>query len=208
MTERILLLTGHLAYPRLIKTMNSLGPTPFAWKVFDIGVKVAALMTEAIILRRVPRPLDADRIILPGRCRADLDALSRELGAKVERGPDEIADLPRLFRPRRPRTPDLSRYDIRIFSEIVDASGVSIDDILRPRRKNARRRCRRHRSRRFAGHTVPQSRRLRPRVESRGTQSQRRFGQCRRTRTRRRGGRGFSLESHRRDARHRAQNIR
>ncbi len=130
MTERILLLTGHLAYPRLIKTMNSLGPTPFAWKVFDIGVKVAALMTEAIILRRVPRPLDADRIILPGRCRADLDALSRELGAKVERGPDEVADLPAYFG-RGGRAPDLSRYDIRIFSEIVDASGVSIDDILR-----------------------------------------------------------------------------
>ena len=73
MTERILLLTGHLAYPRLIKTMNSLGPTPFVWKVFDIGVKVAALMTEAIILRRVARPLEADRIILPGRCRADLE---------------------------------------------------------------------------------------------------------------------------------------
>jgi dihydropteroate synthase-like protein len=129
MTERILLLTGHRAYPRLIKTMNSLGPTPFVWRAFDIGVKVAALMTEAIILRRVPRPLDADRIILPGRCRADLDALSRALGVKVERGPDEVADLPAYFG-RGGRAPDLSRFDIRIFSEIVDASGVSIEDIL------------------------------------------------------------------------------
>ncbi|MGN6764449.1 MAG: DUF6513 domain-containing protein, partial [Rhizobiaceae bacterium] len=43
--ERILLLTGHLAQPRLEKMMVSLGPTPFRWSVRDIGVKVAALMT-------------------------------------------------------------------------------------------------------------------------------------------------------------------
>jgi dihydropteroate synthase-like protein len=129
MAERILLLTGHLAAPRLVKTMNGLGPTPFAWRIFDIGVKVAALMTEAIILRRVPRPIAADRIILPGRCRADIEALSRALGVKVERGPDEIADLPAYFG-RGGRAPDLSQQDIRIFSEIVDASNLSIDEIL------------------------------------------------------------------------------
>src|SRR5579863_3257581 len=111
MAERILLLTGHLAYQRLLKTMTGLGPTPFAWQVFDIGVKVAALMTDVIIRRRLPQPLEADRIIVPGRCRADLTALSRDLGVKVERGPDEIADLPAYFG-RGGRPPDLSRYDI------------------------------------------------------------------------------------------------
>jgi dihydropteroate synthase-like protein len=125
----ILLLTGHLAAPRLVKTMNGLGPTPFAWRIFDIGVKVAALMTEAIILRRVPRPIAADRIILPGRCRADIEALSRALGVKVERGPDEITDLPAYFG-RGGHVPDLSRQDIRIFSEIVDASNLSVEEIL------------------------------------------------------------------------------
>jgi len=35
-------------------------------------VKVAALMTQEIILRRLPRPVEAERVILPGRCRADL----------------------------------------------------------------------------------------------------------------------------------------
>jgi dihydropteroate synthase-like protein len=129
MTERILLLTGHLAYPRLMKTMNGLGPTPFAWRVLDIGVKVAALMTDVIIRRRLPQPLEADKIIVPGRCRADLGALSRDLGVTVERGPDEIADLPAYFG-RGGRAPDLSRYDIRIFSEIVDASELSIDAVL------------------------------------------------------------------------------
>jgi dihydropteroate synthase-like protein len=130
MVERLLLLTGHFAYPRLVKVMNSLGPTPFTWQVFDIGVKVAALMTEAIILHRLRRPLEVDRILLPGRCRADLAALSRELGVPVERGPDEIADLPAYFG-RGGRKVDLSRHDIRIFSEIVDASALSIDVILK-----------------------------------------------------------------------------
>ena len=51
-------------------------------------------MTEEIIARRLPRPLEADRVILPGRCRADLAALTPEFGVPFERGPDEIADLP------------------------------------------------------------------------------------------------------------------
>jgi dihydropteroate synthase-like protein len=129
MAERVLLLTGHFAYPRLVKLMNGLGPLPFAWRVLDIGVKVAALMTEAIILRRLPRPLEADRIILPGRCRADLVSLSREVGVACERGPDEMADLPAFFG-RGGRKVDLSKHEIRIFSEIVDASALSIEALL------------------------------------------------------------------------------
>ncbi|MGH6818917.1 MAG: DUF6513 domain-containing protein [Methylovirgula sp.] len=129
MAERLLLLTGHYAYPRLVKLMSGLGRLPFTWRVHDIGVKVAALMTEAIILRRLPRPLDADRVILPGRCRADLVSLSKEIGIACERGPDEMADLPAFFG-RGGRKVNLSQHDIRIFSEIVDASGLSLEAIL------------------------------------------------------------------------------
>ena len=62
--------------------------------IHDIGVKVAALMTQEIIQRRLPRPVQADRVILPGRCRADLAALTEDFGVAFERGPEEIADLP------------------------------------------------------------------------------------------------------------------
>ena len=55
-TEKILFLTGHLAEPRLSRMLKGLGETEFEWQVLDIGVKVAALMTEAIITRRLPRP--------------------------------------------------------------------------------------------------------------------------------------------------------
>ncbi|WP_026608560.1 DUF6513 domain-containing protein [Methylocapsa acidiphila] len=129
MSERLLFLTGRLAYPRLERLLRSMGETSFSWEIRDIGVKVAALMTEAIIMGRLPRPISADRIILPGRCRADLARLSAALGAPVVRGPDELSDLP-AFLGRGGEAPDLSRYDIRIFSEIVDAPMLSIEALL------------------------------------------------------------------------------
>jgi dihydropteroate synthase-like protein len=128
-SERLLLLTGRLAYPRLERMVRSFGDAARAWRVHDIGVKVAALMTQEIILRRLPRPVEADRVILPGRCRADLALLTRELGAAVERGPEEIADLP-AFLGRSGGKPDLSRQDMRLFAEIVDASTMSVAAIV------------------------------------------------------------------------------
>lgn len=127
--ERILFLTGHLAEPRLSRVLEGLGATEFQWEVLDIGVKVAALMTQAIIGRRLPRPVVADRVIVPGRCRADLGQLSAELGVPFARGPDELADLP-AFLGRGGVAPDLSRTDIRIFAEIVQAAELSVPEIL------------------------------------------------------------------------------
>jgi hypothetical protein len=98
-------LTGQLAQPRLEKVMAGLGPTPFHWSVRDIGVKVAALMTQQIIANRLPRPLEANRVLLPGRCRADLDRLSAEFGVPFERGPDELKDLPAYFGKGGPLAP-------------------------------------------------------------------------------------------------------
>lgn len=129
MTEHIAFLTGHLAQPRLEKVLGGMKDPGFGWSVINVGVKVAALMTEAIIQRRVPRPLDANRVLVPGRCRANLDRLSAEFGVPFERGPDELKDLPAYFG-KRGRDLDLSRYDIRIFAEIVDASALDVDAIL------------------------------------------------------------------------------
>jgi dihydropteroate synthase-like protein len=130
MTERIAFLTGHLAQPRLEKVLAGMKSPGFAWSVINVGVKVAALMTEAIIARRVPRPVDATRIVVPGRCRADLTRLSAEFGIPFERGPEELKDLPAYFG-KGGRGLDLSRYDMRIFAEIVDASALTVDAILR-----------------------------------------------------------------------------
>jgi dihydropteroate synthase len=129
MPERVIFLTGRLARGRLERVLAGLGEMPFEWRVHDIGVKVAALMTEEIIRRRLPRPVEADRIIVPGRCHADLSKLSADLGVRVERGPDEISDLPRYLGAKgRPR--DLARHDIRIFAEIVDAPAMDAASIV------------------------------------------------------------------------------
>jgi dihydropteroate synthase-like protein len=128
MSDRTLFLTGHLARGRLEKVLRD-AELSFAWSVFDVGVKVAALMTEPIIMRRLPCPVDAARIILPGRCRANLDHLSAQFGVPFVRGPDELKDLPAYFG-KRGRGHDLSRHDMRIFAEIVDASALSVDAIV------------------------------------------------------------------------------
>ena len=101
----------------------------FDWKVLDIGVKVAALMTEEIIVRRLPKPVEANKIMLPGRCRADLDRLSERFGVPFVRGPDELKDIPGFFG-RAAKASDMTKYDIQIFAEIVDASALPVETIL------------------------------------------------------------------------------
>ncbi|NBS17352.1 MAG: dihydropteroate synthase, partial [Gammaproteobacteria bacterium] len=128
MAEHILFLTGKLAEKQLIRTLGDM-QTDFTWTVHALGVSVAALMTADMIRRRLKETFGADRIIIPGRCRGDLDALSVDLGLKVERGPEEIHDLPEFFGKQR-HPLDLSRYELRIFAEIVDAPQLSVDDIV------------------------------------------------------------------------------
>jgi dihydropteroate synthase-like protein len=129
MAEGILFLTGHLARPRLEAVLSGMDPG-FDWTVLDIGVKVAALMTEDIIARRLPTPVEADKIMLPGRCRADLDRLSERFGVPFLRGPDELKDIP-LYFGRARKASDMTKYDIQIFAEIVDASALSVEAIVK-----------------------------------------------------------------------------
>ena len=129
MRERVLFLTGRLAQSRLEKVLQGMESTPFDWSIFNVGVKVAALMTEPILMRRLPRPINADRVIVPGRCRADLTRLALEFERTFQRGPDELKDLP-TFLGKAGAGFDLSRHAVRIFAEIVDASQISLEAIL------------------------------------------------------------------------------
>ncbi len=128
MAESILFLTGHLARPRLEAVLQAM-EADFDWKVLDIGVKVAALMTEEIILRRLPNPVEAGKVMVPGRCRADLDRLSAHFGVPFQRGPDEVKDIPEFFGRAR-KASDMTKHDIQIFAEIIDATAMSIEAIL------------------------------------------------------------------------------
>jgi len=73
--ERIVFLTGRLAQASLQRVLASMD-APFSWEVREIGLQVAALMTADLIQRRIAPPVEADRIIVPGRCRGDLDVLT------------------------------------------------------------------------------------------------------------------------------------
>jgi len=115
--EHIVFLTGHLALPSLERVLQGLADAPFTWELRDVGVQVAALMTGEMIQRRVARPLQADRMILPGRCRGDVDALSQHFGMPVQRGPEELKDLPRFFN-REAKAVTLDDYAVDIFAEI------------------------------------------------------------------------------------------
>lgn len=131
MAEKILFLTGKLALPSVEKVLLEMGPLPFEYHIHQLGVSVAALMTDKMIARRLKPEDYADykQIIVPGRCRGDLPELSKTLGIEVVRGPEEIKDLPLFFGKER-KIPDLSRYDVNIFAEIVDAPQRDIDGIL------------------------------------------------------------------------------
>jgi len=131
MAETILFLTGKLAQPSVEKVLHEMAPLPFNYRVHQLGLSVAALMTDKMIARRL-KPEDyagCKQIIVPGRCRGDLAELSKHLGIEVLRGPEEIKDLPLFFGKAR-KIPDLSRYDVNIFAEIVDAPQRDIAGIL------------------------------------------------------------------------------
>ncbi|AXF10533.1 dihydropteroate synthase [Paraburkholderia graminis] len=126
--DHILFLTGRLAEKSLVRVLESMAPAPFSWEIREIGLQVAALMTADMIRRRVPAPLAAQRVIVPGRCRGDLAALSEHYGVPFERGPEEVKDLPQFFG-REAKPVDLSRYETEIFAEIVDAPRLDLDGI-------------------------------------------------------------------------------
>ena len=130
MSDRILFLTGRLAEPRLTETVETLGLEPGSWAVSNLNVKVAALMTEAIVRNRLKSTGAATRVIVPGRSRMDLASLSKHYGVPFERGPDEIIDLPVYFG-RGGQPPDLSRHDLRIFAETIEAPTLSTEELLR-----------------------------------------------------------------------------
>ncbi|SFL95187.1 DUF6513 domain-containing protein [Variovorax sp. OV329] len=134
--EHILFLTGHLARPSLERVLASIEAAPFTWETRDLGLQVAGLMTTDMIRRRLHAPVASedearriDRIIVPGRCRGEMEPLAEHFGIPVQRGPEEVKDLPRFF-DRAAKAIALDEYRVAIFAEIVDASRLGVPDIL------------------------------------------------------------------------------
>ncbi|MEM7304179.1 MAG: DUF6513 domain-containing protein [Pseudomonadota bacterium] len=129
MSENILFLTGKLAEKSLNKVLESMQPTDFTYEVYQIGVSVAALMTTDLIARRLREVSNFDKVVVPGRCCGDIDALAQKLGLPVERGPEELKDLPQFFG-HESKSTDLNSYTTDIFAEIVDAPNMTVEAIV------------------------------------------------------------------------------
>jgi dihydropteroate synthase-like protein len=132
-TEDLLFVTGKLAEKSLDKMLRHIqanSKTPqFKYRIEQIGVSVAALMTPELIAKRLKHVGSANKMILPGLCQGDLSLLHRQYGIPAERGPDDLKDLPQYFG-QQGMTPDLSQHSVEIFAEIVDAPDLSLDAIL------------------------------------------------------------------------------
>lgn len=134
MAENLLFLTGKLAENSLKKVLDEVQRNPktpaFKYKIQQIGVSVAALMTPDLIARRLKETGGADKIILPGLCLGDIAPLEKLYGVPVERGPADLKDLPQYFG-QAGITPDLSQHSVNIFAEIVDAPFLTVDAIVK-----------------------------------------------------------------------------
>jgi hypothetical protein len=133
MADKLLFLTGKLAEKSLNKVLSEVVANPktppFKYRVEQIGVSVAALMTPEMIARRLKSTGEANKMILPGLCQGDLSQLHRQFGIPVERGPEDLKDLPQYFG-QQGIAPDLSQYSCQIFAEIVDAPDLTVDEIV------------------------------------------------------------------------------
>ncbi len=129
MSEHILFLTGRLAEKNLRRVLEAMQPAPFRHSVLTLSLQVAGLMTSDMIRRRLTDTQGVDRVLVPGRCRGDLPALSAHFGVPFERGPEDLKDLAAYFG-REAAPLDLTRHDVRIFAEIVDAPNMSVTAIL------------------------------------------------------------------------------
>lgn len=133
MTQKLLFLTGKLAQKSLDKVLSEVQANPktpqFKYRIEQIGVSVAALMTPEMIARRLKDVGDAEKVIVPGLCQGDLTPLQAQFGVPIERGPEDLKDLPQYFG-QQGVAPDLTQHAVQIFAEIVDAPDLTVDAIL------------------------------------------------------------------------------
>jgi len=133
MAESLLFLTGRLAEKSLDKVLSEIQSdpkvAPFNYRIHQVSVSVAALMTPRVIKNRLKDTYDADKLILPGLCQGDLSELEAIYNLPVERGPNDLKDLPQYFGQAGKQTP-LDDYRVKMFAEIVDAPYLTVEEIV------------------------------------------------------------------------------
>lgn len=128
---RLLFVTGRLAEFAVRQVLDELAPRAgFDAELAVLPITVAALMTPKWAARHLEVPAGIDRVILPGLCRGDLAPVVAKAGtASVERGPDDVRDLPRWFGQADTRLEGYGQFDIEILAEINHAPQLSTEDL-------------------------------------------------------------------------------
>jgi dihydropteroate synthase len=115
----VLFVTGRLAEPALRRVLADMAP-PFAYDVAVLGITVAALMTTAWIARSLDVPSGTGLVLIPGLCEGDLHVIAEKFGVRVERGPEDLREIPRHFG-RAGAARGYGAWDIEIVAEINNA---------------------------------------------------------------------------------------
>jgi dihydropteroate synthase-like protein len=128
----LLFVTGKLAEPALRRLLAELAPTAgFRYDVAVLPITVIALAPAAWIASHLPPPTSRfDRVLVPGLCAGDLEAVARQAGCPAERGPKDLRDLPEFFGKQSGPPPGYGGHDITILAEINHAPRLPLADIL------------------------------------------------------------------------------
>ena len=124
--RHVLFVTGKLAEPALRRVLADMAP-PFAYDVAVLGITVAALMTTPWIARHLEAPADdTDLVLIPGLCEGDPSVVRDKVGARVEKGPKDLREIPAYFGRHVPR--EYGQWDIEIVAEINNVPRLTRDE--------------------------------------------------------------------------------
>ncbi len=127
--EHIHFVTGRLAQQALEAVVPSLAAdVGFAYSIDVLPITVAALMSPEWIAKHIEIPASANRVLIPGYCDGDLQALELAAGVPVAVGPRDLRQLPAYFS-RKPAPLDYGEYDLEIIAEINHCPRLTLKEI-------------------------------------------------------------------------------
>ncbi len=133
-SERVVLVTGTLAEPAVRRVAEQVSrQCGVRCDVHVLNIQVAALMTGQWMMGKLRLDEDdtPDRVIVPGYCRGEFGLLAKTLGVQIERGPNDVRDLPLIFEGGRVTDDaEYGQHDIEIIAEINDAARLPVQQII------------------------------------------------------------------------------